>query len=258
MESHAKIRDALSKRWEVLSSRIDRVQSIARESGYSCNDDDLDYVTNPNLQRFLMKTHAEAARAESAIRRLDRREFDCCIMCGGDIDPGELARHPYTANCQKCSKRFPTTYADRVRIQHSDLYDMWMELLEVVSTICSRVVVQKPADAEVCACHAIVDCICQELDEHFASEEMGGYMRSALDAAPRFERKARELCSQHRDFSRRLSKIRSQLPSTLSLPLPWSQLQLDLQDLVRELMDHEDSENWILSAAFLDDMGGEA
>ena len=116
MESHSRTKDALKKRRGALRVRIDRVQSIARVRGFSCGNDNLDLMPNPILQHFLINTYAEAAKAEAAVRRLDRREIDCCIMCGGDIDSDELERHPYTVNCLKCSARLPTNYADQVRI----------------------------------------------------------------------------------------------------------------------------------------------
>ena len=257
MEHHTRTREALVKRRDALRLRIDRVESIAQAAGFACGREVLGLKPNPILQHFLAGTVAEAAKADSALRRLDRREFNSCIMCGGDIDPSELERHPYTVDCDRCSRRFPKTYADDVRIQHSDLYGMWMALLEAVSRACSRVAVELPLDTEVCACHAIADCLCLELNEHFANEEKGGYLKSALRAAPQFERQAGVLKGQHADFSRRLAKVREDLPGTVSLPLPWSQVQLDLQDLVKELIDHEESENGILSAAFLDDLGGE-
>ncbi len=257
MDSHAKTRGILSDRWSVLRRRIDRVEGIAGSCGFGCGGDSADLTANPILQRFLEGSCAEVAKAEAAIRRLDGREFDCCIMCGGKIDSCELERHPYTVNCRNCAGQFPADYADHVRIQHSDLYRMWMSLLEVVSDLSTLESGRQTLEAELCACHAIIDCLTVELDEHFEREEEGGYLHAALAVAPQFDRQAKLLMRQHRDFSERLGRIRIALPRRSSDPSSWSQLQLDLQDLAGQLKEHEDLENEILGAAFLDDLGGE-
>jgi RNA polymerase-binding transcription factor DksA len=257
LEDYAGTREVLLNRWKLLRRRVDQMEEVAQKCGFTCEVGDSGLIQNPILQRFSIDNIAESARADAAIRRLDRREFGCCIMCGGTIDPDELRRHPYSVNCNRCASRFPTTYGDDVRIQHEDLIHMWMSLLEVVSSVCYRVLGELPVNAEICACQAIINCVYVELDEHFQNEEKGGYLRAALDAAPQFERRARYLNGQHPEFSRRLSTIQAKLPDLPPLPLPWSQLQLDIQSLVEDLIEHEEEENEILSAAFLDDLGGE-
>ncbi len=250
----------LEDRRQSLRHRIGIVEKSACSRGFSSEKADASLTFNPILDRFLAETRAEVAKADAAIRRINRREFDCCIMCGGDIDSDELAVHPYSVNCNECAKRFPVSYADDVCIQHSDLNRMWKALQDAMASASAQIERQLPAEVEICACLAIADCMCIELREHFETEEndeAGGYMRAALRAAPYLERRAGHLREQHDEFTRRISKIREALHDAAPELLPWSELQANMQALVKELLAHDEAENEILSEAFLDDLGGE-
>ena len=82
MENFSNVKETLLARWGVLRTRIERVESASAERGYACDDQRADLLLNSILQHFLAGSRAEAARAESAVQKLDRREFDSCIMCG--------------------------------------------------------------------------------------------------------------------------------------------------------------------------------
>ncbi|MGD9648040.1 MAG: hemerythrin domain-containing protein [Pirellulales bacterium] len=93
----------------------------------------------------------------------------------------------------------------------------------------------------------------EEIERHFAQEEVGGYMEEALSLAPRFSGQAQALLKQHGELSQ---AVRALLAKTRDPKLvDWSGLHAELQTLLKKLKAHEAGENRIVEAAFNEDLG---
>jgi hypothetical protein len=93
------------------------------------------------------------------------------------------------------------------------------------------------------------------LAEHFAEEEKGGELASALAVAPHFSRRAHELEAQHGQILERLNDFINRL--TMSEP-PFSSWQgacEEFEAIVAELRQHERAEHEIVQSASGNDMG---
>jgi iron-sulfur cluster repair protein YtfE (RIC family) len=95
------------------------------------------------------------------------------------------------------------------------------------------------------------------LSEHFAEEEKDGYLRAALAAAPQFARPAATLREQHAQFLERLDQLIVRLRQCDPESCYWRESRDDLEQLIADLRQHEQSENAIVQSAFEDDLGTE-
>jgi iron-sulfur cluster repair protein YtfE (RIC family) len=95
------------------------------------------------------------------------------------------------------------------------------------------------------------------LAEHFAEEERGGYLASALEVAPRFAAQSAELCRQHRQFLDRLDDLIARARAAEPPSGLWRAARSEIQELLADLDHHERSENAIVQGAFEDDVGTE-
>ena len=93
------------------------------------------------------------------------------------------------------------------------------------------------------------------LAEHFAEEERDGYLRAALAVAPQFARPAATLREQHPQFLERLDHLIARLQQCEPESRYWRESRDELEQLVVDLRQHEQSENAIVQAAFEDDLG---
>ncbi len=91
--------------------------------------------------------------------------------------------------------------------------------------------------------------------EHFVDEESGGYLKPALDVAPRYTSRAETLQKQHGDFLRRLDTINSRLLRQNQPDFRWADIQVELKTFLDDLHQHEHAENKIMQTAFGDDLG---
>jgi hypothetical protein len=95
------------------------------------------------------------------------------------------------------------------------------------------------------------------LAEHFAEEERGGYLASALEVAPRFAAQSAELYRQHREFLDRLDDLIARARAAEPPPGLWRAARSEIEELLTDLDRHERSENAIAQGAFEDDVGTE-
>ncbi len=93
------------------------------------------------------------------------------------------------------------------------------------------------------------------LAEHFAEEERDGYLSAALAAAPRFSKLAGTLCEQHGQFLERLDHLIARLRDSEPTSHYWRASRDEIEGLIFDLRQHEQSENAIVQAAFEDDLG---
>lgn len=95
----------------------------------------------------------------------------------------------------------------------------------------------------------------QLLADHFATEEEGGYLASALSVAPQFARRAEELQLQHREFLQQLDELIVRLTSSPAQFPTWSDACREFEAFLVSLREHEHAENEIVQSAFERDAG---
>lgn len=92
------------------------------------------------------------------------------------------------------------------------------------------------------------------LEKHFEIEERGGYLAEALQAAPRFTKKAETLKDQHPEFRTQLTEL-IELTSTEDDPrAAFQELLEKFHAFTNALWQHESAENEILQRAFEEDV----
>ena len=208
------------------------------------------------LRERLDYVAAEAARVESAIRRIDRREFDCCILCGGRIPATALRSAPFTSTCPDCSDSYPLTYGDEMRLQHSSLRALLVatreRLAELVIALESG---RSGCEVEVAAARVLLLDFEHELLAHHSAEERHDDLNLACEHAPRLHRGADALRAEHADFARILGAIRDRALSVGASAEEWRPIIARFEGLAQAIREHEEDENALLMAAFLDDIG---
>ncbi len=92
----------------------------------------------------------------------------------------------------------------------------------------------------------------RDLARHFADEEKVGFLRHAVEVAPRLSRRARAIASEHARLRIGLEELANLAQRELA---PWAELRFAFQAFSAELEVHEDRENELIDEAFLDDLG---
>ena len=93
------------------------------------------------------------------------------------------------------------------------------------------------------------------LAEHFADEERGGYLGSALAVAPQFASQAATLCTEHAQFLERLDHLVARLRDSEATSNYWRASRSEIEQVIADLRRHEQRENAIVQAAFEQDLG---
>jgi RNA polymerase-binding transcription factor DksA len=256
MEQYAKIRDELTARRTLVGSRLRDIARDAAQRGYSCGPEGAsDLATNPILENHLRPRVEELAKLESALRRLERREFDCCILCGGRIAADRLELLPLSSTCESCSKSYPVEYAEDLRIEHSGLRMALQTLLTTLARIDAILLEGSSAEVEVGAAVVLYRSLHRELPEHFSREEEDGYFAAALDRAPHFHRRTMILLHQHAVFRRSLDRMHLSFLDAERNPSHFGGIKEAFEKFANDLLIHEADENALLEEAFLEDIG---
>ena len=95
-----------------------------------------------------------------------------------------------------------------------------------------------------------VEAMRVHLHHHFAQEEAGGYLEQALAMAPRFHDEAQTLLAQHAAMLHYIDEVAETAKSSVDDAELWSQVKLQVKDLLRKLVAHESAENRIVQQAF--------
>ena len=256
MYRYQKIRQELVDRSARLSARIRNVEADSDDRGFSTEHSTVDTgAVNAIIESYLSSIRSEHGLIESAIRRIDRKEYDCCILCGGQIRPERLERMPYAVNCEACSSDFPSEYAQHLRAHHSGLRQSVTALLDATSNATTLLRRAERAEEELAACLVMLLDLGREFPEHFALEEKDGYLAAALAAAPRYHRKAETLRKEHAKLCETIYALIDRARRAERSPEAWDELQGEVGQLAARLFAHEEAENDIVESAFLDDLG---
>jgi hemerythrin len=93
------------------------------------------------------------------------------------------------------------------------------------------------------------------VEAHFSHEERGGYLKEALERAPRFIVQAAVLQDQHETLLEEVEKLRLLVHSGIESPAWWNRVESDFRAFAGRFMNHEQDENKIVQEAFTVDIG---
>jgi DnaK suppressor protein len=243
-------RSELLRRIALIESDLERYGSDYRDSASHAEP------ACAVLHEFMTALERELGQVESAIRRIDSKEYDCCMQCGGTIRDERLEQLPYAVNCANCSSSYPMDYIHSLRTQHSSIRRTIFSVLNIIGDVIDRCERDDARPDSLASTFALLSDLGRQLPERFRLEEQGGYLAEALSVAPRFSRRATELMQEHASFSRRIGSIVKAAEAADSHAAEWRVVQDDFRQLSLELLAHEQSEADIVESAFLDDVGG--
>lgn len=267
VNEYATARAELSARRSDLLRRLTQIENDLERHGSSPNATerrgDAASIGASIVTDFIESLGREIALIESSLRRIDSREYDCCLQCGGTIQADRLERLPYSVNCTACSADFPVEYIHQLRSHHSSLRRTVFNVLHVLDDM-ARHAEARPGcddthatdDADVASALALLADLGRHLPARFEIEERGGYLAEALAAAPRFSRQATRLMAQHAEFSRRMDALVKDTEHAGQTPSSWTTSRNAFRQLALDLLAHEQAEADIVESAFLDDLGG--
>ncbi len=95
----------------------------------------------------------------------------------------------------------------------------------------------------------------QKLEDHFQTEEHGGFFAQITDQAPRLATQADKLCDEHQALLVELLAITDQTQADLRANSTWANLQQAFHAFSKHLMNHESEENEMLQEAYWEDIG---
>ncbi len=95
----------------------------------------------------------------------------------------------------------------------------------------------------------------QQMSEHFADEERGGYLKAALHKLPQFEKQAENLRKQHSQFLDKLDSLDARLHKCEDEFHCWQDVRNEIEDFVEQLEKHEIAETAIVESAINDEIG---
>ncbi|MBX9791745.1 MAG: hemerythrin domain-containing protein [Pirellulales bacterium] len=141
-----------------------------------------------------------------------------------------------------------TAYLQQVRAEHYDLEQLVRQIEEAFGS--ARIQGWPPTSAPRLT--ELLTELNDQIQRHFAQEEVGGYMEEALSLAPRFSGQAQALLKQHAELSQAVRELQARAKAEV---LAWNSLHADLLTLLKKLKAHEAGENRIIEAAFNEDLG---
>jgi RNA polymerase-binding transcription factor DksA len=249
-------RSSLVGRRGEFSRRISAIESDMERHGAVLSD--ASEPIDPGarvLAEFIETLRHEVALIEAAIWRIDSREYDCCMSCGGTIRLDRLELLPYAVNCARCCRDFPRDYLQQLRGQHTNLRRGLISVLELLEYVVRRCDEGEIDDSGTAPTLTLMKDLARQLPEHFNLEEKNGFLEDALTQAPRYGRRAEELMREHPVFTEQIAGIVENAEAAGSSTAAWRSVREHFRSLTLDLLTHEQGENDILESAFLDDLG---
>ena len=101
----------------------------------------------------------------------------------------------------------------------------------------------------------VISRLSDVVETHFRHEEHGGYLKEAVERAPRLTAQAEVLLDQHESLLEQVEKLRLLVHSGIESPTWWTRIEADYHEFAARLIDHEHAENRVLQEAFTSDIG---
>ena len=257
MTDFTSLRAQLADEHTAMNTRLEHLETDMQSQGVDLADTGPDRITSRGeLARRVEFIVAEARRIEAALWRIDRREYDCCILCGGRIATGRLENAPLAATCAECSKSYGVEYDTTLRVQHHSLRSLIDDTQDAITGMTRRLVENAPgAKRDVSAACVLLMDLERELAAHHAAEEKHGFLSPALSLAPRFHSKAEQLRLEHAELIGALRYIVRGALRADTDAAEWRRISAQLADTGADIRVHEELENELVTGAYLDDVG---
>ena len=136
-------------------------------------------------------------------------------------------------------------FFDVVRSEHEELTDILTEVQAVVSA----------NDRTKNHVEDGMTRLAEAIESHFRHEENGGYLKEAIDRAPRLAVQADLLLEQHDEVLEAVEKLRLLVHSGVESGNFWDRIEADFASFAARLLEHEHAENRVLQEAFTSDIG---
>ena len=101
----------------------------------------------------------------------------------------------------------------------------------------------------------LITRLCELVVTHFNHEERGGYMKEALERAPRMASQADLLLDQHEPLLEEVEKLRLLVHSGVESASWWTRIEADFHKFASRLINHEHAENKLVQEAYTQDIG---
>jgi len=257
MTDFTSLRTRLADEHSAMNTRLEHLEADMQSRGVDLDETTAAEATSRGeLARRIEYIVAETRRIEAALWRIDRREYDCCILCGGRIATGRLEHSPLAATCADCSRSYGVDYDATLRVQHHSLRALIDDTQDVVTEMTRRLVENAPgARLDVSAACVLLMDLERELTAHHAAEEKHGFLSPALALAPRFHGKAEQLRLEHAELSAALRYIVRGALRADTDAAEWRRISAQLADTGTDIRVHEERENELVTGAYLDDVG---
>lgn len=254
-DRYHEIRTSLASRSGSLAKRVEALEChLAERRGLARSESEV----APVVAELLAGAREELALIDSALRRMDRHEYDCCMTCGSDISLRQLEAFPYAVNCTRCAHSYPLDYTQGLRMQHKQLRQFLGALEDLIGRVLSSALREEAPGAALAATLLVLRDLDRELPDHFGLEERGGIIADAASLDPRLRRRAAALMAQHRDFCERSRRILRIAEDGAASPEAWQRIEEFFGELARDLLAHEAAESVLFQSALSDDFGASA
>jgi RNA polymerase-binding protein DksA len=102
---HAKIRQALEKKKQELTARLERIHANLRR-GYEADSKERAKQLEDNevVDALGNEAREELGKISAALRRLEAGDYGICVACGTPIKKGRLEVYPYADECIDCAE----------------------------------------------------------------------------------------------------------------------------------------------------------
>ncbi len=256
MAHFTETRTRLASRRVELLRRIGQIESDLERHGANADQcrQDADAAERV-LHEFLTALEREVGTIESTLHRIDAREYDCCMQCGGTIRRDRLKRLPYAVNCAACSVHFPLDYIDQLREHSASLRRTLFTVHGVLDDLVERFEQNGLQTRSLAAIRTLLADLGRQMPIRFRIEEESGHLDEALAQAPRFARRATVLRAEHAGFVRRMEAIVKEAEAAPAEREAWDRVLDAFRELSLDVLTHEEAEADILESAFLDDFG---
>ncbi len=256
MTSFEQTRGQLVRRRADLLRRIDGIEDDLRLHGHEPSRSGRAVSAGSRaIGEFIDSLNHELGLIESALHRIDAREYDCCMSCGGTIRADRLELLPYAVNCASCSRDFPRDYISQLRVQHSNLRRSMISVLELLLDVIRQCDIGASTPESQAPTLTLLSDLGRQFPEHFELEEKNGYMEEALAVAPRYAKRAKALMEEHPRLSQEIFTIVKAAQTAGDSSIAWRGVHERFKQLTLDVLAHEEAENDIMESAFLDDLG---
>lgn len=242
----------LARRLEHLEAEVEHRRQLESDRGAD------EQTASPLLAELIGSVGQELEQARRTLHRIAAHAYGRCASCGADIGPDRLRVDPHALHCESCAPERESDALRRVRSQHVGMRVLLGSLADLMAALADDRREMSARGPEYAAALTLLGDLERELDRHFHLEEQGGYLAEALAAVPQHARRAAVLVREHERFRKEVAVLLERARLAGAAPGTWQGILADFGEFRDSLLEHEEAENEIIAAAWLDDRGGGA